>query len=76
MIEYRKKNAGDQKISFALGIGIDVDDPFQQALLSNEPIYDKMIDHRRILETARRGGAQLSCQDGEDEGENRSPEVS
>ena len=40
MIAYRKKNAKDQKISSSLGI--DVDDPFQQTLLSNEPICDKM----------------------------------
>jgi hypothetical protein len=48
MIEYRKKNAEDpQKISSSLGI--DVDDPFQQALLSNEPIYDKMGAHMKNI---------------------------
>jgi hypothetical protein len=48
MIEYRKKNPEDpQKISSSLGI--DVDDPFQQALLSNEPIYDKMSAHMKNI---------------------------
>ena len=48
MIEYRKKNPEDpQKISSSLGI--DVDDPFQQALLSNEPIYDKMGAHMKNI---------------------------
>mmetsp|Transcript_3338 Transcript_3338/g.5515 ORF Transcript_3338/g.5515 Transcript_3338/m.5515 type:complete len:81 (+) Transcript_3338:680-922(+) len=44
MIDYWKKN-DDQKISSSLGI--DVDDPIQQALLSNERIYDKMSAHRK-----------------------------
>lgn len=40
MIDFRKKNENDQNISKALGI--EVSDPFQQALLSSEPMHDKM----------------------------------
>ena len=36
-----------QKISSSLGI--DVDDPFQQALMSNVPIYDKMSAHMKNI---------------------------
>ena len=59
MIEYRKKNAEDpQKISSSLGI--DVDDPFQQALLSNEPIYDKMSAHmKNIGDCKKRIGSRV-----------------
>jgi len=40
MIDFRKKNEKDQNISSSLAI--EVSDPLQQALLSNEPMHDKM----------------------------------
>ena len=46
-MEHRKMHAGSDQISTALGV--DIVDPFQKAMLSNKPMYDKMNMHLRTI---------------------------